>query len=123
MYMTKPILVPNVGYYYYAAKVFTSNLTHADAQYNTLTLSRCSTATAAVPYVRQCCQLFAELFGQYRKKNSAAEARLRIRIVCFLIADPDYGSGSRFDHLKLNKIYSWKFYFYFLDKKMQSTYP
>jgi hypothetical protein len=63
----------------------------------------------------------------------------------FLIADPDSGSGSRFrtpdpdpgsglririqdldpgfDDLKLKKIYSWKFYFYFLDKKLLFIYP
>jgi len=49
-----------------------------------------------------------------------------------LIADPDSGSGSRirildpdpgFDDLKLKKIYSWKFNFYFLDQKFQFTYP
>jgi hypothetical protein len=37
----------------------------------------------------------------------------------FLIADPDPG----FDHLKLKKIYSWKCNFYFLDQKLQFTYP
>jgi hypothetical protein len=37
----------------------------------------------------------------------------------FLIADPDPG----FDDLKLKKIYSWKFNFYFLDQNMQFTYP
>jgi hypothetical protein len=31
----------------------------------------------------------------------------------FLIADPDPG----FDDLKLKKVYSWKFDFYFLDQK------
>jgi hypothetical protein len=39
---------------------------------------------------------------------------LRIRI-----PDPDPG----FDDLKLKKIYSWKFNFYFLDKKWPFTYP
>jgi hypothetical protein len=33
----------------------------------------------------------------------------------FLIADPNSGSGSRVYDLKLKKIYSWKFNFYFLD--------
>ncbi len=37
----------------------------------------------------------------------------------FLIADPDPG----FDDLKLKKIYSWKFNYYFLDQKLQFTYP
>ena len=37
----------------------------------------------------------------------------------FLIADPDPG----FDDLKLKKIHSWKFNFYFLDQKLQFTYP
>jgi hypothetical protein len=37
----------------------------------------------------------------------------------FLIADPDPG----FDDLKLIKIYSWKFNFYFLGQKLQFTYP
>jgi hypothetical protein len=37
----------------------------------------------------------------------------------FLIADPDPG----FDDLKLKKIYSWKFNFYFLDHKLQFSYP
>ena len=36
----------------------------------------------------------------------------------FLIADPDPG----FDDLKLKNIYSWKFYFYFLDQKLLFTY-
>jgi hypothetical protein len=56
----------------------------------------------------------------------------------FLIADPDSGSGSPnpdsgsgspnrdpdpgFDDLKLKNIYSWKFYFYFLDQKLLFTY-
>jgi hypothetical protein len=35
------------------------------------------------------------------------------------IPDPDPG----FDDLKLKKIYSWKFNFYFLDQKLQFTYP
>jgi hypothetical protein len=39
---------------------------------------------------------------------------LRIRI-----PDPDPG----FNDLKLKKIYSWKFYIYFLDQKLQFTYP
>jgi hypothetical protein len=39
---------------------------------------------------------------------------LRIRI-----PDPD----PWFDDLKLKKKYSWKFYFYLLDKKLQFTYP
>jgi hypothetical protein len=43
-----------------------------------------------------------------------------------------YGSGFRiqiripdpgFDDLKWKKIYSWKFNFYFLDQKLQFTYP
>ena len=37
----------------------------------------------------------------------------------FLIADPDPG----FDDLKLKKINTWKFNFYFLDQKLQFTYP
>jgi hypothetical protein len=37
----------------------------------------------------------------------------------FLIADPDPG----FDDQKLKKIYSWKFNFYFLDQKLQFTFP
>ncbi len=37
----------------------------------------------------------------------------------FLIADPDPG----FDDLKLKKNFSWKFNFYFLDQKLQFTYP
>ncbi len=37
----------------------------------------------------------------------------------FLIADPDPG----LDDLKLKKIYNWKFNFYFLDQKLQFTYP
>jgi hypothetical protein len=37
----------------------------------------------------------------------------------FLIADPD----PWFDDLKLKKIYSWKFNFYFLDQKLQFTFP
>ncbi len=37
----------------------------------------------------------------------------------FLIADPDPG----FDDLKLKKIYSWKFNFYFFDQKLQFTSP
>jgi hypothetical protein len=50
----------------------------------------------------------------------------------FIIADPDSGSGSQilipnpdsgFDDLKLKKIYSWKFNLYFLDQKLQFTYP
>ncbi len=50
----------------------------------------------------------------------------------FLIADPVSGSGSRFripdpdpgfDDLKLEKIYSWKFKFDFLGKKLLFTYP
>jgi hypothetical protein len=39
----------------------------------------------------------------------------------FLIADPD--SGSRVWWPKIEKIYSWKFNFYFLDQKLQFTYP
>ncbi len=35
------------------------------------------------------------------------------------IPDPDPG----FDDLKLKKIYSWKFNFYFIDQKLQFTYP
>jgi hypothetical protein len=35
------------------------------------------------------------------------------------ILDPDPG----FDDLKLKKIYSWKFNFYYLDQKLQFTYP
>jgi hypothetical protein len=35
----------------------------------------------------------------------------------FLIADPDPGLS------KIEKIYSWKFNFYFLDQKLQLTYP
>jgi hypothetical protein len=47
-------------------------------------------------------------------------------------SDPDLGSGFRiwisdpdpgFDDLELKKIYSWKFNFYFLDQKLQFTYP
>jgi hypothetical protein len=38
----------------------------------------------------------------------------------FLIADPHPDPG--FDYLKLKKIYSWKFNFYFLDRKLQFTY-
>ncbi len=38
--------------------------------------------------------------------------RIRIRIQHFF-----------FDDLKLKKIYSWKFNFYFLDQKLQFTYP
>ncbi len=34
-------------------------------------------------------------------------------------ADPD----PRFDDLKLKKMYSWKFNFYYLDQKLQFTYP
>ncbi len=50
----------------------------------------------------------------------------------FLIADPDSGSVFRiripdpdpgFDDLKLKKIYSLKFNFYFLGQKLQFTYP
>ncbi len=50
----------------------------------------------------------------------------------FLIADPDPGSGyriripdpdPRFDDPKLKKTYKWKFNFYFLDQKLQFTYP
>jgi hypothetical protein len=54
----------------------------------------------------------------------------------FLIADPDSGSGSQiririqipdpdpeFDDLKLEIIYSWKMNLYFLDQKLQFTYP
>ena len=48
----------------------------------------------------------------------------------FLIADPDSGSRIRipdpdpgFDDLKLKKMYSWKCNFYFLDQKLQFTYP
>ncbi len=37
----------------------------------------------------------------------------------FLIADPDPG----FDDLKSKKIYRWKFHLYFLDHKLQFTYP
>jgi hypothetical protein len=37
----------------------------------------------------------------------------------FLIADPDPG----FDDLKLKKNYSWNFNFYFLEQKLQFTYP
>jgi hypothetical protein len=49
---------------------------------------------------------------------------LRIRIPdpdpsFFPIADPDPG----FDDLKLKKIRSWKFNFYFLDQKLLFTYP
>ncbi len=52
--------------------------------------------------------------------------RIRIRIQHFFllrirIADPDPDPG--FDDLKLKKIYSWKFNFYFLDKKLPFTYP
>jgi hypothetical protein len=39
----------------------------------------------------------------------------------FLIADPDPEPG--FDDLKLKKIYIWKFNLYFLDQKLQFTYP
>ncbi len=39
----------------------------------------------------------------------------------FLIADPDPDPG--FYDLKLKKIYSWKFNLYFLDQKLQFTYP
>jgi hypothetical protein len=54
---------------------------------------------------------------------------MRIRIQhFFLIADPDPESRIRipdpgFDGQKLQKIYSWKFNFYFLDQKLQFTYP
>jgi hypothetical protein len=44
----------------------------------------------------------------------------------FLIADPDSGPGDPdpgFDDLKLTKIYSWKFNFYFPDKKLKFTNP
>ncbi len=44
--------------------------------------------------------------------------RIRIRIQHFS-PDPDPG----FDDLKLKKIYSWKFNFYFLDQKLQFIYP
>jgi hypothetical protein len=47
---------------------------------------------------------------------------MRIRIQHFFklrIRIPDPG----FDDLKLEKIYSWKFNFYFLDQKLQFTYP
>jgi hypothetical protein len=43
-------------------------------------------------------------------------AGLRIRI-----PDPDPDPG--FDALKFKKIYSGKFIFYFLDQKLQFTYP
>jgi hypothetical protein len=47
---------------------------------------------------------------------------MRIRIQhFFLMADPDPDPG--FDDQKLKKIYSWKFNFYFLDQKLQFTYP
>ncbi len=39
----------------------------------------------------------------------------------FLIADPDPDPG--FDDLKLKKNNSWKFNLYFLDQKLQFTYP
>jgi hypothetical protein len=39
----------------------------------------------------------------------------------FLIADPDPDPDPGFDDLKLKKIYSWKFNFYFLDQKLQFT--
>ncbi len=39
----------------------------------------------------------------------------------FLIADPDPDPG--FDDLEVKKIFSWKFIFYFLDQKLQFTYP
>jgi hypothetical protein len=42
--------------------------------------------------------------------------RVRIRI---RIPDPD----PEFDDLKVRKIYSWKFNFYFLDQKLQFTNP
>ena len=38
-------------------------------------------------------------------------------------ADPDTDPDPGFDDLKLKKIYSWKFNFYFLDQKLQFTYP
>jgi hypothetical protein len=47
------------------------------------------------------------------------DAGLRIRIDLMRIRIQDPG----FDVLKLKKIYSWKFNFYFLDKKLQFTYP
>jgi hypothetical protein len=50
--------------------------------------------------------------------------RIRIRIQHFFllrirIPDPDPG----FDDIKLKKIYSWKFNFYFSDQKLPFTYP
>jgi hypothetical protein len=54
---------------------------------------------------------------------------LRIRIDLMRIMDPDLAFfliadlDPVFDDLKLNKIYSWKFNFYFLDQKLQFTYP
>jgi hypothetical protein len=44
---------------------------------------------------------------------------LWIRIDLMRIRIPDPG----FDDLKLKKIYSWKFKFYFLDQKLQFAYP
>jgi hypothetical protein len=38
-------------------------------------------------------------------------------------ADPDTDPDPGFDDLKLKKIYSWKFNLYFLDQKLQFTYP
>ncbi len=63
-----------------------------------------------------------ELAPGFRIRIDLMRIRIRIRIQHFLylrIPDPDPG----FDDLKLNKIYSWKFNFYFLHQKLPFTYP
>jgi hypothetical protein len=61
----------------------------------------------------------------FRIRIDFMRIRIRIRIQHFFllrirIPDPDPDPG--FDDLKLKKIYSWKFNFYFLVQNMQFTY-
>jgi hypothetical protein len=60
----------------------------------------------------------------FRIRIDLMRIRILIRIQHFFklrIRIPDLDPG--FDDLKLKIIYSWKFNFYFLDQKLQFTYP
>ncbi len=74
-----------------------------------------------------CCQFqLGWYISGFRIRIDLMRIRIRIRIRIFAncgsgfrIPDPD----PRFDDLKLEKIYSWKFNFDFLDQKLLFTYP
>ncbi len=79
--------------------------------------------SAHVPFIQH---LDLGIIPGFRIRIDLMQIRIRMQHFFYLriwIPDPDPGSGSRIDDLKLKKIYSWKFNFYFLDQKLQFTYP